>query len=156
MLSWPSQADQVPPLRAARVPRLLVVDAGAEPPLSDDELQDWLRAPFDEADLHARAATLAQRAERLRRPVVDDRGLFVVGAFRTTLPPIEATIMQLLIANFGELVERTEIERSVWPGGAPTRNRLDLRIRALRQRIASTDIKIVSVRGQGFALRWTT
>ena len=63
LVHWPAEAERLERLRAAREPRLVIVEHGA-PPTTIDELEDWLRAPADETDVGIRLATLRERASR--------------------------------------------------------------------------------------------
>lgn len=46
VLRWPEEEAAVERLAAAGVPRLLLVEAGADPPAGGDCREDWLRLPL--------------------------------------------------------------------------------------------------------------
>lgn len=73
ILAWPQDADRLEVLRAAGVPRLVMVPADEEAPLLDGELEDWVRLPADGHECALRARRLARlasehRAAELRVP----------------------------------------------------------------------------------------
>src|SRR3954466_11390447 len=62
IVRWPAERERREQLRRGGRPRLLLLEDGAPPPDPDDCLEDWARAPIDEADLRARVAALELRA----------------------------------------------------------------------------------------------
>src|SRR6516164_9159501 len=93
VLSWPADRRQLPLLAERRVPRLLLVEAEAEPPVSEDLLEDWVRLPSDNRDIGARLQTLRRRAnELLAGPIVDAHYRFVFRDKWVTLSPIDARL----------------------------------------------------------------
>jgi DNA-binding response OmpR family regulator len=68
----------------------------------------------------------------------------------TALSPIEARIVQLLLANFGGVVPRRDLD-AIWANGMPGRS-LDVRLTKLRERIAGLGLHIHTVRNQGLLL----
>ena len=57
LVRWPHEAGRRSELTEQGVPRLLLVDEEAEPPLPSDCLEDWVRVPASEADVKARVLT---------------------------------------------------------------------------------------------------
>ena len=80
LVPWPAEATALDALVTAASPRLLLVDADAEPPVVHDELEDWVRVPADDRDVEVRARRLARIVSARRSP---DNG---VG--RTARPPM--------------------------------------------------------------------
>ena len=154
LVAWPRDADQAHGLRAAGIPRLLMLSATAEPPVCEDELQDWVRVPSDPLEVNARVQTLQLRAARMRSPTIDDSGRFGIGGRWIALSPIEASLMRVLVDHFGSIVTRAELAQRAWPDRAPTRNQLDVRLRGLRRRLGPMGLRINVFRGRGFALQW--
>src|SRR5205814_7286584 len=62
LVRWPAEEPRRVLLREDGIPRLLLVENGAAPPRSADDLEDWVRVPADEVDLHARVENLNRRA----------------------------------------------------------------------------------------------
>ena len=77
LVHWPAEAERLERLRAAREPRLVIVEHGP-PPTTIDELEDWLRAPADETDMRIRLATL-ENARVAQRGRGVDRGRGAAG-----------------------------------------------------------------------------
>jgi DNA-binding response OmpR family regulator len=136
------------------VPRLLLVDQGAPPPRSTDDLEDWVRVPADEVDLHARVENLGRRAT-IRTdvvPALDDDGVLRVNGTWVSLPPVESRLTNALLSRFGSVVSRDALSSSGWPDGAPGRNALDVHVLRLRRRIAPLGLTIRTVRSRGYVL----
>jgi hypothetical protein len=68
LVPWPSDTAGLDACAAEGCPRLLLVDAVAEPPVVDDELEDWVRLPAADRDLEVRARRLARIASARRSP----------------------------------------------------------------------------------------
>ena len=156
LIAWPRDAKHAEVLRTAGLPRLLMLTEATEPPLSADELQDWVRVPSDPLEVNARMQALQLRAARMRRPSLDESGRFSVGGRWIALSPIEVRLMRVLVDQFSAMVTRAELARRAWPDGEPTRNQLDVRLRSLRRRLRPMGLRISVFRGRGFALQWVT
>jgi DNA-binding response OmpR family regulator len=155
LVEWPRETEVAERLRLARRPRLLLLSPDAVPPLSADELQDWVRVPSDPIEVRARVKALELRAQRLRTPTLDENGRVTVGDKWVALPPIEARLMQAFVDAFATMVPRTELAERAWPDGGGTSNQLDVRLRSLRRRLRPLRLQITAVRGRGFTLQWT-
>lgn len=153
VVHWPADAERLERLRAARVPRLVVVQHGL-PPASADDLEDWLRVPTGEVDIGVRLAALRERARRGTQAVsVDDRVLRI-GARLVVLPPIQARLAAALVERMDTVVGRDTLSRRAWPEGAPAgRNVLDVHIAKLRRLLAGTSIDIRTVHRRGYLMR---
>src|SRR4051794_17511004 len=77
LVRWPAEELRRAELREHGVPRLLLVEHGAPPPRTPDDLEDWVRVPADEVDLHARVDNLNRRAVSRSElmPELDDDGV---------------------------------------------------------------------------------
>lgn len=154
LVRWPGDEERRARLRAAGVPRLLLVDAAASPPTVADELEDWIRVPADEVDLHARVEGLERRV-RARSggvPDLDDDGVLRFGGGWVPLPPVEARLTRALLERFGAVVSRDALGRAGWPEGSPGRNALDVHVLRLRRRLAPLSLAIRTVRSRGYLL----
>lgn len=154
LVRWPEEETRRARLRLDGVPRLLLVDHGSPPPRTGDELEDWVRVPADEVDLHARVENLEARV-RLRageRPRLDEDGVLRVNGSWVPLPPVEARLTGALLARHGSVVSRDALAASGWPDGAPGRNALDVHVLRLRRRIAPLGLTIRTVRSRGYLL----
>lgn len=154
LVQWPSEADRLEALRVEEVPRLLLVDNGASPPEPEDCLEDWVRVPASEAEVHSRLAALSIRARSHQpdRPVLDDDGVVRHGGAWVALPPVEARLVTALLEKLGAVVGREALARAGWPAGAPGRNALDVHILRIRRRLAPLGLAIRTVRSRGYLL----
>lgn len=154
LVRWPNDASTRDRLSAAGVPRLLLVEGDERPPAVLDELEDWIRVPADEVDLHARVDALDRRS-RARRPavpVLDEDGVLRVGAAWVPLPPVEARLTGAMLERFGAVVSREALARAGWPDGSPGRNALDVHVLRLRRRLSPLGLAIRTVRARGYLL----
>jgi DNA-binding response OmpR family regulator len=69
-----------------------------------------------------------------------------------SLPPLEARLTASLLQRFGAVVGRETLIKSVWPGGSPGRNALDVHVLRLRRRIAPLELAVRTVRSRGYLL----
>ena len=154
LVQWPAEADRLDALRAESVPRLLLVDSGVSPPEPEDCLEDWVRVPASEADVHSRLAALSSRARAHQpdRPVLDDDGVVRMGDNWVALPPVEARLAAALLDRFAAVVGREALARAGWPTGAPGRNALDVHILRIRRRLTPLGLAIRTVRSRGYLL----
>ncbi|MGQ0805212.1 MAG: hypothetical protein ACT4PI_15290, partial [Actinomycetota bacterium] len=126
MVRWPDEEDRLVQLRETSAPRLLFVEAGREPPPSDDCLEDWVRVPVDERELRARVSALTARAEHHGvSPEMDDDGLLRFRGKWVDLPPVERGVATARVERCGAGVGRATLARRAWPVQRPTRNARD-------------------------------
>ncbi|MET7509467.1 winged helix-turn-helix domain-containing protein [Streptomyces albidoflavus] len=150
---WPVQAALRTRCREEGTPRLLVVEAGAQPPISNDPVEDWVRPPVSPADLRARVAVLQSRFDSSRVPTIDATGTLNFGRHSVTVSSTQAALMRLLIDRFGDVVQRAEFGHcSDLRTVAENRNSLDLHIMRLRRRLLPVHLSIRTVWGQGYML----
>ncbi|GGY73545.1 hypothetical protein GCM10010363_63310 [Streptomyces omiyaensis] len=150
---WPAQADLRTRYRKEGVPRLLVVEAGAQPPISNDPVEDWIRPPVSRDDLEARVKALQNRFDSCRVPTIDSTGTLSYGPNSITISTTQTELMRLLIDRFGEVVYRAEfVECLAMRTPTLNRNSLDLHIMRLRRRLLPIDLSIRTVWGRGYML----
>jgi DNA-binding winged helix-turn-helix (wHTH) protein len=154
LLRWPMERARCDALRAEGRPRLLLVEDGAPPPLTTDDLEDWIRVPAGEVDVRARVEGLRRRVESVAAhdPVLDEHGVLRVGERWVSLPPVEARLAAALLGRFGAVVSRDALGRAGWPDGAPGRNALDVHVLRLRRRLEKVSLAIRTVRSRGYLL----
>lgn len=154
MVRWPAENDRRAQLAQDNLPRLLLLDDGAEPPESSDCLEDWVRLPASEADVQARIQGLRARSRSHLRdvPEVDAHGVVRYRDGWVALPPVEARLAEALVLRFCAVVGRDTLRRSVWPGSSPGRNVLDVHVLRLRRRLAPLSLAIRTVRSRGYML----
>lgn len=154
LVRWPSAEAERERLRAAGVPRLLLVEGDVAPPVVEDHLEDWIRVPAGEVDLHARASALGRRVHGppAARPTLDDDGVLRFGGAWVSLPPVEARLTAALLERAGAVVSRDALGRAGWPDGVPGRNALDVHVLRLRRRLDRVGLAIRTVRSRGYLL----
>lgn len=155
LVRWPSDEAARTRLGEAGVPRLLLVEGAAGPPAVCDELEDWIRVPADEVDLHARIEALERRARARGTgvPELDDDGVLrIASGGWVPLPPVEARLTAALVERYGAVVSREVLARAGWPDGSPGRNALDVHVLRLRRRVAPLGLAIRTVRSRGYLL----
>ncbi len=154
VVPWPAEAARRVALAAEGSPRLLVLDQGTSPPPLLDCLEDWVRAPVDEAEMHARLEALRLRVSCHRQvvPELDEEGFLRFGTRQVYLPPVEARLAEALLGRFGRVVGGASLMRAGWPGEAPSRGKLDVRIHRLRRRLAPLGLVVTTVRQRGWML----
>jgi hypothetical protein len=150
LVAWPEEAVRSAEVARAGQPQLLLVAPDAAPPPDWDRLTDWIRLPADERDVTARMTALQRRVTAAGPPTLDEFDVLRRGGRWTALSPIEARIVQLLLANFGGVVPRRDLD-AIWANGMPGRS-LDVRLTKLRERIAGLGLHIHTVRNQGLLL----
>jgi two-component system OmpR family response regulator len=159
VLHWPAQADAVAELDAAGTARLLLVDPDADPPVSVDWLEDWVRLPADERDVAARMLSLTRRLDPTpERPYVDDVGRMFYRGNWAALSPIEARLASALADQFDAVVDERELGRVGWPvedrdGSKHKITSLRVHLTRLRRRLAPLGLEVRAVRSQGFILQ---
>lgn len=153
MLRWPSEQSRREELRRGGHPLLLLVEEGA-PPVPIDDLEDWIRVPATDVDLHARLEGLRARclAGASAAPELDDDGVLRVDGRWVSLPPVEARLTAALLGRYGAVVSRDDLARAGWPDGAPGRNALDVHMLRLRRRLSTVALAIRTVRSRGYLL----
>ena len=152
LVRWPSELPRRDSLAADARPRLLLVEDGAQPPISDDPLEDWVRVPASDLDVQTRIATVAARAQAAAAPRLDVDGVLRFGSLWVSLPPVEARLTRAMLERFGAVVSRESLSRAGWPDGAPGRNALDVHVLRLRRRLAPVRLAIRTVRSRGYLL----
>lgn len=157
LIRWPIEADTRNNCRKEGIPRLLVVEAGHDAPVCADPTEDWIRAPAPRGDVEARIQALTQRVYGRTVPTVDSTGILYFGTESVAISDTQMGIMEQLVAHYGEVVYRAELERQVVKvAGKISRNALDLQIMRLRRRIATVGLSLQTVWGRGYILEADT
>lgn len=149
LVHWPKENARRDRLHERNQPRLLLVDPDADPPLTVDPNEDWVRLPANHRDVQARVESLRLRSEA--EPMLDD-GVLRTAAGWVALPELEARIMAVLLERFGRVADRQSVLNAGWPDDTPNRNVLDVHLHRLRRRIEPIDLQIRTVRKRGYIL----
>ena len=154
VLRWPQDAPQLHRLASEGQPRLLLVEAGADPPESIDCEQDWVRLPADERDIGARLAGLTRRAARHHGPpALDAHGRVHHRGMWVATSPIERRLAGVLLARFGSVVNAGDLSREAWPDDPPNANTLRVHVTRLKKRLVPLGLDIRGVRPAGYVLQ---
>lgn len=152
MLRWPEQRDEAERLAELAIPVLLLVEAGAEPPVPHTCLEDWVRLPIDERDLRARIAALAHRAVvHPPAPAIDAHGLVTFRGRRAFLPPSDARVAEILVTHFDDAVPEDRLVDEL-SADETAAGRLRVHISRLRKRLAPLGLEITAIRNFGYRL----
>lgn len=152
-LRWPEHAEERTWCRQNRVPRILLVDTGQQPPEPFDMYEDWVRPPISNEDLSVRVQTLVSRQQEYNRPQVDPHGSLSYHGKRLNISPTQVDLILCLVRSFSELVLRSAL-MSCLPGDgrSDSRNVLDLHMARLRRKLGPIGLTIRTVWGCGYVL----
>ena len=152
-LRWPAEAVEARRLAALGVPRLLLVQPGAEPPAGADGLEVWLRLPPDGA-LEEQLCRLAERAVSIDRAVrVDESGRLFVGRRWIALSETQVRLARVMVGAFGEVVSERRLLDAGWPEQSRTAGNLRVQIYRLRARLPEVGLELQTIRGRGVVLQ---
>jgi DNA-binding response OmpR family regulator len=148
---FPAQSERLEALRLADVPRLIVVSEGQEPPALVGEHEDWMRFPAAASEVRARLDALSARAARRRppRPSLDDHGVLHVGTAWVALSATNERLVEMLLADFGNVVPTSSLMRALQTGKRKT---IRPYITRLRQSIEPLGLAVRSVRRHGYVM----
>jgi two-component system OmpR family response regulator len=138
------------------MPRLLLLQPGAEPPVCPDPLEDWIRVPAAPEDVRARAESLNARYEGRGHAdiILDSGGLLRFGEGLTRLTPLQARLVAPLVERKGTVVSRTELIEAGWgsdqTGTSP--NAVEANLVRLRRRLEPLGLRIRTIRSRGYLL----
>ncbi|HEY3669707.1 MAG TPA: helix-turn-helix domain-containing protein [Acidimicrobiia bacterium] len=156
LVRWPEEREHVERLRASGTPRLLLVGAEVAAPKPFDELEDWIRLPAVDSDVHARATTLAARAQEgvaPDPPRMDEAGILKYRGRWITLSRVERALARALVDRFTAVVRRDTLIETAWPSGESSRNALDVHMVRLRRRLLTVGLEVRTVRARGYLLQ---
>jgi DNA-binding response OmpR family regulator len=147
---------------------LLTVRAGEEDQVQGLDLgaDDYMAKPFSPRTLLARVRALLRRASGTAKPAPLRAGVFVLDPERQTvtvgdaapvrLTPLEARLLQILLANGDETMPAERLLRHVWGArGSEDRQLLKQLVHRLRQKIerdAARPRFLLTVGGVGYQL----
>ena len=151
ILCWPDEQARLESLRRARRPRLVFCGDGAtlEP---SDELEVWVSASSDLAELRARLATLRlNTAQRSPHPVLDGSGVLWVRDRWVALSPIQSELTRILLENFGGVVAN-KVLHEAWADPQPEYGAFAVGLARLRRRVKPLGLELHSIHGRGYLL----
>lgn len=152
---WPLEAPRAYRLRDLGLPRILLVEPDGAAPIEADPRQDWIRIPFDEADLLARVRALELRCVDVMRPQVQGDGRLTYGGKWIPVSRINERLLEPLTERFGDVVPIDELVSRGWPDGEGRTAMLRVHVVRLRRVIAELGLRLVGVRERGYVLEAT-
>ena len=154
MVRWPDDDGALEQLRLRAVPRLLLVADGEPPPPDADPLQDWIRMPASDTDLHARVRSLELRAgETPGRPVLPGDGRLSYRGAWVVVSPIAERLLSELVANFESVVAVDDLQRAGWPSGDGSAGAFRIHVVRIRQLLEPIGLEVRTVRDRGYVLQ---
>lgn len=153
IVRWPAEHEQHADLAALGLPRILVVAADQAAPEWCDELEDWVRAPVDRAELTVRAATVARRADLRTRPWVDEHGVLWFRDRWHAVAQGQLPLLRALVEHFGRVVPQEEVLAAYTAAGRSTHaEAVKTSARRLAGALAPLGLDLYRVRGRGYLL----
>lgn len=142
-IRWPEEAEEAARLAMAGVAILYLVREDDDPPIPTGCLEDWVRIPGDDRDLHARLAALELRAALHHSPpfVDADQRLHHRGSV-VALNTNEARLAVALTARFGAEVVDNELLDALSDGPASPPTSLRGEVGRLRSRLREVNLAI--------------
>jgi hypothetical protein len=152
LVEWPTQACLRKALANAGIPRVLLVQAGDEPPAPLGVDEGWVRmdATDDEIDQCARAVLERLATSDLINSMGDGVWSHLGCTFRLT--PLQGHVFAELVAQRGTTVTHERLTAVGWPGKPVNLVALDSAIQRIREQLVGTGLHIRTVRCVGYAL----
>jgi len=142
-IRWPEEAEDAARLATAGVAVLYLVREADDPPIPTGCLEDWVRIPGDDRDVHARLAALERRAMLHHSPpFVDDDGRLHHRGSIVALNPKEARLAAAFSARFGTDVSDDALLDAVSEGPEAPASSLRGEVGRLRSRLREVNLAI--------------
>ena len=143
VVRWPDERSELERLARHRIPRLLLVEPEAAPPITDDVLEDWIRLPADHRELTSRVESLRRRAGALLTgPLLDRHRRLKFRGRWTNVTPTEERLLVRLADRFDDLVPSGELLTMGWPDQAPSANAVRVTFHRLRARLRPLGLEL--------------
>ncbi|MEO7296610.1 MAG: helix-turn-helix domain-containing protein [Candidatus Limnocylindria bacterium] len=154
VLRWPTQAVEARALGVLGVPRLLLIEDGAEPPALSDGLVAWLPMPADDGEFERQLRLIVDGARMSRDAVrIDDHGRMLVGPRWVALSATQARLAVALVDSFGDVVSERCLIEAGRLDQTMSSNSLRVHVSRLRKRLLTVGLELQTVRGQGLVLQ---
>jgi len=142
VLRWPEEDDEARRLINAGVAVLYLVGPTDDPPAVSGCLEDWVRAPGDDADTRARLVGLELRALLHRTPpFVDHDGRLHHDGRVVLLSRVEAVLASTLTTHLGLVVPDRELLAALGAGSPPSAS-LRMEMSHLRARLRNLGLVV--------------
>jgi hypothetical protein len=152
IVRWPAQADQRVLLASEGRPRILLLAAGAAPPETVDDREDWLSETAPPDELLMRVETLRQRT-LVQRPRLDAHGLLRHRGRWVAITDAQLPIVARLVEDFGKIVSNGELAEAYCAAGGTSKDvSMRTALKRLRHRVAEVGLVLRAVRKRGVIL----
>ena len=156
LLRWPADDEHAAQLESLGRPFLLLVPAGAPPPISGYRFMDWVRSPVDPDELVARRENLEARfmlSAGGPRPELDDEtGRLRYGHGTADVNVAHVAALRALVDRFRDIVPVESMRCAFQLPPVEADEALSSRVVRLRRAIGPAGLEIRRVRGVGFTL----
>jgi DNA-binding response OmpR family regulator len=155
LVRWPEEGADGEQLAREGVAVLYLVGADGDPPIPTSRLEDWVRVPGDERDLHARVALLELRAAvHAAPPRVDGDGRVHYRGRALSLSGSVLRLATVLTERFGEVVTDRELNAAAFGTSTSSSTlRLQRQVAELRARLRGVGLVVRRVRRRGYQLQ---
>ncbi|MEY2571479.1 MAG: two-component system, OmpR family, response regulator, partial [Acidimicrobiaceae bacterium] len=89
-------------------------------------------------------------------PALDEHGVLRFRGHWAALSPTEVTIVERLVAAYGNVVSRRALVAAIWPDDDRRSRALDPHVHRLRNRLRALGLDVHTIRGRGFVLAPST
>ncbi len=152
VVAWPTGGTEREQLARQRVPRVLRVPFGTDPPTLMDDLEDRVQEGIDPDDLAVRARVLAERAD-IGRPRVDADGLLHHAGRWTAVPEGQIAVLSLVVERMDRVVAKEALKAAyVAAGGSGHPDSMRTLTSRLARRVREVGLELVTIRGRGVLL----
>jgi len=153
LIRWPGPTRARAECARRRAPCVFVVGASDPPPPQWGELEDWVREPVSDAEVAARAVTVARRSDVHCKPCLDRHGRVTFRDRSLVLPASQRAIVARLLERFGEVVGDGEIGALVGQGlGSTHAEAMKTSLRRVKEALAPVGLRLTRVRGAGYLI----
>jgi hypothetical protein len=158
VLQWPRDAEHLPKLAQAGIPRLLLVHPSPKALPLDSALQLSLAYPSDQDEISRALVALCREAAWQRSssgpPVVDAENRLRAGHCTVELPPVAQQLVGLLVEHFPGPVDDEQLLALEMPDLSINRTTLDGQLAHLCHLVNPLGLEVVPEPGHAHALRW--
>jgi hypothetical protein len=140
VLRWPADSTVRTVLRAAGLPRLLIVDRATAGPSDADEWEDWIDAASPPADIELRRRTLAGRAVHSAAEALD-----IAAEVAQQLTLAQAAVLHVAVQHGGRPVHRRELVAAHHRAREAGTPRFATDLARLRVRLTRVGVELVGI-----------
>lgn len=152
LVEWSTQADLRKALANAGIPRVLLVQPGAQPPTPLGVDEGWVHMDATDDEVDECARTVLERLVTSAPIVSIDERVWCHRGREFRLTRLQALVFGELVAKRGTTVTHEELTAVGWPGEPVNLVALDSAIQRIREQLVGTGLSVRTVRCVGYAL----